>query len=187
MRHGKKRDDAARRLPVSLRLHRLRRTAAPKEGTLLRVLLVWLGAVPASPGGGRHGQLLRTDGRLHGAPQHPNSPFMIGRRFRPLFGALVALVLLGMPVVAQALMPAACECMQEISTAPQPCADHSSAPCKGIAATCGAMSCVSMTSLPGQEISTTVWLAWSQVDYLSGLFLPYGHATKPILGPPITI
>jgi len=113
---------------------------------------------------------------------------MVGRLFRPLLGALVALALLGMPVVAQALMPAACECMHEISPAPQPCADHSQVPGKGIAATCaGAMICMSMTSLPGHEISTTAWLAWSQVDYLSGHFLPYGHSTKPILGPPITI
>jgi hypothetical protein len=136
----------------------------------------------------RQGQLLRTRRRLHGAAPHPNSLFMIGRFFRPLLGALVALALLGMPVAAQALMPSACECMHEISPAPQPCADHSQVPCKGIAATCaGAMSCVSMTSLPGQEFSTTAWLAWSQVDYLSGHFLPYGHSTKPILGPPITI
>jgi hypothetical protein len=113
---------------------------------------------------------------------------MFGRLFRPLFGALIALVLLGMPVVVQAVMSPACECVHEVSFAPQPCSDHSPVPCKGIAGTCaGAMSCVSMTSLPGQEISTAAWLAWSRVNYSSGNALPYGHSTKPILGPPITI
>jgi hypothetical protein len=125
---------------------------------------------------------------LNGTHPSPNSRPMVRRLFRPLLGALAALVLLGMPVVVQAVMPASCECMHEASNAPQPCSDHSSAPCKGIAATCaGAMSCVSMTTLPGQAISTAAWLAWSQVAYSVGNFLPYGHSTKPILGPPITI
>lgn len=113
---------------------------------------------------------------------------MIARLFRPLLGALVVLFLFGVPVVVQATMPASCECMHEVSSAPQPCSDHSPVPCKGIAATCaGAMSCVSMTSLPGQESSTAAWLAWSQVAYSSGNALLYGHSTKPIPGPPITI
>jgi len=126
--------------------------------------------------------------RLKGTLLHPIFSLCFGRLFGPLLGALVALVLLGMPVVVQAVMPAACECMHEVSSAPQPCSEHSPTPCKGFAAACqGAMSCLSISSLPGQEISTAAWLEVSRVTYSGGNFIPYGRSAKPLLGPPITI
>jgi hypothetical protein len=113
---------------------------------------------------------------------------MIGRLFRPLFGVLIALVLLGAPAVVQAAVPTSCECMHEIVAAPQPCSDHSSVPCKSIAAVCaGALSCASVTGLPGREISVDAWLALSPVSYASRDVISDGRSTKPLLGPPITI
>src|SRR5262249_45579317 len=38
-----------RRLPIFLRLRRLRRTAASQTRRLLRLLLLWIGTVPADP------------------------------------------------------------------------------------------------------------------------------------------
>jgi hypothetical protein len=113
---------------------------------------------------------------------------MIGRLFRPLFGVLIALLLLGMPAVVQAAMPATCECMHEITAAPQPCSDRFSVPCKSIAAVCaGAMSCASVAGLPGREMSVGAWLALSPVSYASRDVISDGRSTKPLLGPPITI
>jgi hypothetical protein len=113
---------------------------------------------------------------------------MADRLFRPLLAILVAFALLGMPVAAQAAMPASCHCMQQGSAAHQPCSDGSSAPCKDIGAACAAaMSCASIVSLPGQEMSVAAWLASSPVAYLSGDFMRLGRSPKPILGPPITI
>jgi hypothetical protein len=118
----------------------------------------------------------------------PKSRSMFGRLFRPLLAILVAFALLGMPVALQAAMPGSCQCMQQGSAAHQPCSEGSSAPCKGSGAACAAaMGCASIVSLPGQEISTAAWLAWSPVAYLSGNSMPLGHSPKPILGPPITI
>jgi hypothetical protein len=50
LRHGEIGTYASRRLPVLLQVYWLRRDASPEEGRLLRVLLVWLGAVSADPG-----------------------------------------------------------------------------------------------------------------------------------------
>src|SRR5215469_4944203 len=44
------RDDAYRRLPVLLRMHGLRALPASQGGRLLRVLLLWLGPLPAATG-----------------------------------------------------------------------------------------------------------------------------------------
>jgi hypothetical protein len=127
---------------------------------------------------------LRLERHIHASQIMP----MIGRLFRPLLAVLVAFALVGMPVAGQAIMPPSCGCMHGVSATPQPCSDHSSTPCKGIAATCaGAMSCVSITGLPEQEMSTATWLALSPVAYSIGDFNFYRRSTKPILGPPITI
>lgn len=121
-------------------------------------------------------------------PAHPNSRCMVGRLFRPLLGVLVALILLGMPAAVQAAMPVSCGCMNEITSAPQPCSDHSSVPCKGTAAVCtGAMSCVSLTGLPEREMPVGAWLALSPVLYASRDVIFGGRSMKPLLGPPITL
>lgn len=113
---------------------------------------------------------------------------MIGRLFRSLVGALVALALLGMPTVVQAAMPSSCECMHGIAAVPQPCSDHSSVPCKSMGAVCaGAMSCASVTGLPGREMSVGAWLALSRVSYASRNVISDGRLPKPLLGPPITL
>lgn len=51
LRHRKGGDDADGCVPVLLPVHRLRSEAQAEAGRLLRVLLVWLGAVPADAGG----------------------------------------------------------------------------------------------------------------------------------------
>jgi hypothetical protein len=113
---------------------------------------------------------------------------MIGRLFRPLFGALIAIVLLGTPAVVQAAVPVSCECMHEITAASLPCSDHSSIPCKSIAGVCaGTMSCASVSGLPGREMFVGAWLALSPVSYASRDIISDGRSTKPLLGPPITI
>jgi hypothetical protein len=62
--------DADRCLPDPLCLHRLRHDAAAEARGLLRVLLLWLGAVSADPGGAfgprRRGILLRELGNRYG-------------------------------------------------------------------------------------------------------------------------
>jgi hypothetical protein len=85
---------------------------------------------------------------------------MVGRLLRPFLGALAALALLGMLVVAQALMPASCECMHEISPASQPCADHSQVPCKGIAATCAGCDELRVDDQPARATNLASGLAW---------------------------
>jgi hypothetical protein len=113
---------------------------------------------------------------------------MTGRLFRPLFGVLIALVLLGAPTVVQAVMPASCVCMHEVTAAPQPCSDHSSIPCKSIAAVCaGVMNCASVTGLPGHEMFVGAWLTLSPVAYVFPDAVAFGRSMKPLLGPPITI
>jgi hypothetical protein len=74
MRYREGGNHAGRRLPVLLCVQRLRREAAAQAGRLLRVLLVWLGAMPARSGRAcglyRRGFLLREvmpDGKRHGA------------------------------------------------------------------------------------------------------------------------
>jgi hypothetical protein len=47
LRSRSDRDDANRRLPILLRLQRLWRAAPPQSRRLLRVLLLWLGALPS--------------------------------------------------------------------------------------------------------------------------------------------
>ena len=47
MRTLEGRDHADGRLPVVLRMHKLRRAAAPEGWRLLRILFVWIGPLPA--------------------------------------------------------------------------------------------------------------------------------------------
>jgi hypothetical protein len=125
---------------------------------------------------------------LNGARAHPNSLPMISRLLRPLLAFLIAFALLGIPVAVNAAMPASCDCMHEISVTPQPCSDHSSMPCKGIAAACAdAASCVAITGLPGQEISTAAWFALAPISYSIDNITSDGRSTQPVLDPPITI
>ena len=65
MRLGEGGNDADERLPIFLRLHRLRCLVAPEGRRLLRVLLLWNGSVPTNSTFGSRRVLLRlTD--LHG-------------------------------------------------------------------------------------------------------------------------
>lgn len=59
MRRGEDGNDADERLPIFLRLHRVRCHVAPEGGRLLRVLLLWIGGVPADPAFGSGPFLLR--------------------------------------------------------------------------------------------------------------------------------
>ena len=53
LRNDKGRGDAGGCMPLFLLLHRLRCAALAQAGRLLRVLLVWIGAVSAGPGRAR--------------------------------------------------------------------------------------------------------------------------------------
>jgi len=59
MRHGEDGNDADERLPIFLRLHRLRRLVAPDGRRLLCVLLLWDGSVPTDSTFGSRRFLLR--------------------------------------------------------------------------------------------------------------------------------
>jgi hypothetical protein len=61
LRHVENRDDAGRRLPVLLRLYRLRHTVAAETGRLLCILLVWNCPVPTASSRRRESGLLRID------------------------------------------------------------------------------------------------------------------------------
>jgi hypothetical protein len=61
LRDRKDRNHAYRRVPILLRLHRLRHAAAAEARTLLRFLFLWFGAVPVGSGravGKKHPELL---------------------------------------------------------------------------------------------------------------------------------
>src|SRR5579883_2804614 len=60
MRQREARAHAERCLPIFLRLHRLRRAVAPEARRLLRLLLLWIGALPARANDGRVARLLLT-------------------------------------------------------------------------------------------------------------------------------